>query len=277
VSRAADDDRQRSHVGRLTDKLQEAVKKLSYKTTVDHLKKKGIQKVNVVGLDRIVALIEAAVHRTLRAQMAGLGGIEKRGEIAFATREEFLKLLSSNETLEREHEEVVKEKDALEGQVTTLRRELGTVQATLAEREARVQSEERVRAAADDAALTREVDGLLERTGRKDDAAVRRLTDDLLALFHARLTEERKRVTEARRKESQNEVELLNRRLTKLSMALQESEAELERVANAKQVDDGVASVFKDVQGLSPGDSRFQQKKGLMSSIFEANQKLRGS
>lgn len=261
-------------MGKLTHKLQEAVKKLSYKTTVDQLKKKGIQKVNVVGLDRIVALIEAAVHRTLKARMAGFGGFEKRDEIADATREEFLKLLHSNQTLEQAREEIAGEKSQLEDEVEGLRDELRSVQTMLAEREAQMAREESVRAAAADDQLNAEVQGLLESIGVIDDPNVRDAVDQVLGLVRTRLDSERTRVTEARRAEHQHEVDQLNRRLSKLNSALQNSESQLKKVLKAKAIDPGIASVYDEVQGLDMQDSLFEQKKELMASIFEANVKL---
>lgn len=35
-----------------------------------------------------------------------------------------------------------------------------------------------------------------------------------------------------------------------------------------------MASMFDEVQGLDGGDERFEQKLGLMKSIFEANLEL---
>ncbi len=261
-------------MGKLTHKLQEAVKKLSYKTTVDQLKKKGIQKVNVVGLDRIVALIEAAVHRTLRARMAGFDGVQKRGEIADATREEFLKLLHSNESLERARDEVEEEKHELASEVTRLRTELRSVQSSLDDREATHAREERQRAAAVDAALDEEVQAILAQHGVGNDPKAAAAVGAIMDVVRARLVEERRLASEARRNEYQKEIDLLNRRLSKLNGALSNTERELHRVMRAKSSDDGIASIYSEVQGLNEGDGHFAQKKELMASIFEANRDL---
>ena len=45
--------------------LKDAVRQMSFRTSLDKLKKKGVQNVNVLGIDRIISLIEAAVHRSL--------------------------------------------------------------------------------------------------------------------------------------------------------------------------------------------------------------------
>lgn len=261
-------------MGKLSTKLQEAVRKLSYKTTVDELKKKGIQRVNVVGLDRIVALIEAAVHRTLKQRIAGFDGIERRGEIATRTREEFLKLLNSKESLERARDEVVEEKQELNQEVVRLREELRKVQTELSDQEVRIATDERLRHAEDDEALQSEIDDLLFSLGLAGNEKSEELVKRVLGLTQVRLDAERSRVAEARRKEYQSEVELLNRRLSKLNGTLQQTEKQLQAVMRAKNIDEGIASIYKDVQGLDDADSFFEQKKGLMSSIFEANLKL---
>ncbi|MCA8969721.1 MAG: hypothetical protein KDC95_08055 [Planctomycetes bacterium] len=264
------------NVGKLSQKLQEAVRKLSYKTTVDELKKKGIQRVNVVGLDRIVALIEAAVHRTLKQRIAGFEGIERRGEIATRTREEFLKLLNSKETLERARDEVIEEKEELQDEVLRLREELRSTQTQLSSQEAKIATEERMRHAEADQELQAEIDELMFKLGLAGNAKSEELVRHVLELTQVRLDAERERVAEARRKEYQSEVELLNRRLSKLNGTLQETEKQLMAVMRAKNIDDGIASIYKDVQGLDNADNHYETKKELMSSIFEANLRLQG-
>jgi hypothetical protein len=49
--------------------LKDAVRQMSFRTSVDKLKKKGVQNVNVLGIDRIISLIEAAVHRSLKSRL----------------------------------------------------------------------------------------------------------------------------------------------------------------------------------------------------------------
>ena len=69
----------------------------------------------------------------------------------------------------------------------------------------------------------------------------------------------------------QREIELLRRRVNKLTESLGLTEQELLRLRSAGTVDDGVASIYREVQGLSMEDTRDELKQQLMSSIFEAN------
>ena len=46
--------------------------KLAYSTSVDQLKKRGVNKVNVLGVDRIAMLIQEAVKKSLRFRLLAL-------------------------------------------------------------------------------------------------------------------------------------------------------------------------------------------------------------
>ncbi len=255
----------------LQKKLQEAVRKLSYRTSVDQLKQRGISKVNVVGLDRIVALVETAVHRTLRARMQGFQGLDglgpnaERGSIAEDARDEFLRLLRSNEKLEQVHQEVKAEKDELESEIDMMRLELLELRKAVNERRDKVEMEERIRVAETDADLFAELEGLFSQAGRAD------LFEQVRDIMATRLMSERHLLNEARKAEHKGEVDLLERRIEKLTSTLQNTEAQLVSALDSKDVDQGISSIYREVQGISDKDVFFQKKKGLMASIFEAN------
>lgn len=75
--------------------------------------------------------------------------------------------------------------------------------------------------------------------------------------------------------EHQRQIELLERRIAKLTQSLGMTEAELQRVLRAKSLDPGIASIYKSVQGLSGGEVQMELKRALMEKIFEANVELR--
>lgn len=79
---------------------------------------------------------------------------------------------------------------------------------------------------------------------------------------------------EQKRREAESEVDLLRRRLTKLSSSLEMTEDELRRVMKMKSIDPGVASIYRTVQGLDSQDGDVELKKDMMSAIFEANLEL---
>jgi hypothetical protein len=75
--------------------------------------------------------------------------------------------------------------------------------------------------------------------------------------------------------EYKRQVELLERRLAKLSHQLGITEEELARVARMKNVDLGLASVYRAVQGLADDEEQVEIKRQLMAKIFEANVQLK--
>ena len=73
----------------------------------------------------------------------------------------------------------------------------------------------------------------------------------------------------------ESDIEKLQRRIDKLKGSLAQTEEALRKLALLKDVDPGVASEFRTVQGLSDLDAMFGQKNHLLRDIFEANCQLR--
>ncbi|MBL8862261.1 MAG: diguanylate cyclase [Planctomycetes bacterium] len=76
-------------------------------------------------------------------------------------------------------------------------------------------------------------------------------------------------------REKQRQIEILERRIAKLTQALGLTEEELRRVASLKGVDFGLPSIYKTVQGLSGAEPEFERKKVMMLTILEANLALK--
>ena len=70
------------------------------------------------------------------------------------------------------------------------------------------------------------------------------------------------------------QVDLLERRLAKVSGLLENNELEIKRLRRMKTVETGVASKFTEVQGIAEDDENGETKKEMMSQIFAANLKL---
>lgn len=244
----------------LKKSLKEAVKRLAYNTSVDQLKKKGVKRVNVLGLDRIVSLIEEAVHRSLRHRLV----TSEREAVVDATTEEFLKLLKSNEELKARHE-------AAEEESNNLRIQLQRLQAELTERlnEAEVQRQHDYEG--EDEEIARRVARLFDRS--KGDLP-EEMRGQVYDLIQSVVGEERREVLIAREAARDREVDNLQRRIKKLSDSLQATESKLTEVAGMKDVETGVASIYREVQGLRGGDRESERKKELMADIFSANLQL---
>ena len=74
---------------------------------------------------------------------------------------------------------------------------------------------------------------------------------------------------------ARKQVEMLERRITKLTESLSATEIELKRIAAMKNIDVGVASIYRTVQGLSQDEDQFAAKAEMLKNIFEANMALR--
>ena len=62
----------------LRKNLRDALRKMSYSTSVDQLRRRGVRQVNVLGLDRVVSLVEQAVYHSLRHRLMGLDRKQRR-------------------------------------------------------------------------------------------------------------------------------------------------------------------------------------------------------
>lgn len=71
------------------------------------------------------------------------------------------------------------------------------------------------------------------------------------------------------------EMDVLQRRLAKVNALLDDAETELAVRRKAGPGEDGVESIYRDVQGLDPGDEQREKKGNLMRSIFDANLDLK--
>lgn len=80
--------------------------------------------------------------------------------------------------------------------------------------------------------------------------------------------------TGARDTGARRQIDLLERRLAKMTRLLEERDQEVAMV-RAGPAEDGVASVFREVQGIEGSGQEVERKKALMSRIFEANLDLR--
>ena len=253
------------------DSLKKAVRQIAYRTDVDSLKKQGVNKVNVLGLDRIVALIDEAVHRSLKSRLVGI----EREAVADATKSEFLRLLRSNQNLEKQRSELERLKDRSEEEVDGLRRELQQMQSQLEQRMSEsVTIEDHGRYEGENQAIAEKIRDVLTQVVSEGRIDVGGLQERLMELVLHSVGDERRQTEEAKQALRDREVENLQRRISKLTQSLDQTEDRLRKVAAMKDIDEGISSIYREVQGLSPEDNSFGKKKELMSAIFEANIRL---
>lgn len=71
------------------------------------------------------------------------------------------------------------------------------------------------------------------------------------------------------------EMDVLQRRLAKVNALLDDAESELAARRRGKPGDDGIESIYRNVQGLDEEDEQREKKGSLMRSIFDANLDLK--
>ena len=254
--------------------LKDAVRQMSFRTSLKSLEKKGVQQVSVLGLDRIISLIEAAVHRSLRSRLVGV----EREAVADATKAEFVRLLRTNEDLQRQKSEVEQQKERAEEEIDQLRRELGKQQ-----KELELKLEEGALAVGnryegEDAVIAKKVAEVMKALAgaqaKGQGLPVGVAEEKVMELVMDVIAGERKAADEARRALQDREVDLLQRRIGKLNETLGHTERRLREVAALKDIDGGISSIYREVQGVNGDDAHAGKKKELMAEIFRANLEL---
>ena len=254
-------------MGGFRESLKQAVRQIAFRTDLNSLKKQGIEQVSVLGMDRIVGLIEEAVHRSLKSRLVGL----EREAVADATKAEFLRLLRTNQDLQREKSEVERLKERAEEEIDQLRRQLGADKQAL---EQRLQSDSLSSQARYEGENTRLVERVRELLSSAGPGAGAALQEQVLDLVFQTVDKERRSAEHARSALRDREVDNLQRRIEKLTSSLETTEHRLRQVAAMKNIDDGISSIYREVQGLIDGSEQFGKKKDLMSAIFAANLRL---
>ena len=248
--------------------LKDALRQVSFRTSVDKLKKKGIQDVNVLGIDRLVGLVEAAVHRSLRSRLMGVD----REAVAESTKAEFLRLLQSHEDLQREKTQIEQARERAEEEIDLMRRELARKQSALQVRLEADPVEQTNRYVGEDAAIATKVAEVLASIHESASTPTPDvLQDRLMALVMDVVHEERKTADSARKALQDREVDILQRRIKKLSATLTATEQQLARASVEQNVETGISSIYREVQGLDVSDQHAGKKRELMADIFRAN------
>lgn len=245
-------------------------------TSLSKLQQKGKKSVRVIGMDQILQLIEKAVDRALDERMLEMETRE-RGRIVSEARQEFERLSREVTQLETSRRAVFEEVRDAEQRVDALRLEIQHSEALMAE----VQNERRLgeflpaEPGIDRTAWAREIGDIiqdsLDEVGPLSDEARERLVRRLAAAMPD--SPERLAPSSASDFEYREKITTLERRMAKLRRRLAEAEKILES-AQGGEVDPGIASIYREVQGLGDGSRNLEKKKGLMSVIYEANRKL---
>ncbi len=235
------------------------------RTTLDGLKKRGHQSVNVLSFRDIQALIERAIENTLQRRGLDLN----RGDIQDEVRHEFLSLMQERDALQSTVDSLLREKDELAENRQALASELNKATEEYEHAQESVQAGIPKDVAELMRRITAEVSDTQNAAGIHED-----LTKKTLELVNAAIEEHAAALSTNAAAAQASNLNHLQRRISKLKRKLQETEDMLER-ARAEGVDPtGIAGEQVD-PGLKSGDPNFGMKKDLLGEIFKLNVELR--
>lgn len=102
------------------------------------------------------------------------------------------------------------------------------------------------------------------------------LRDRLLVTVTRWSSESRRTLSRELDLRKEEELDRLRRRVTKLTQRLEEAEVRLRHAVVRVPVEDGIASAFRNVQGVSEDDLQYELKREMMRDILRANLRLQG-
>jgi hypothetical protein len=117
--------------------------------------------------------------------------------------------------------------------------------------------------------------GLAFARAERDGLSLEVLRGEMNALVQDVARRERRELLDSLIAEHDRQIDVLERRLAKLNHALEVSEAALRELAARKGLDDGLASIYRTVQGLPDDEPGAARKRLLLEAIFRANAELR--
>ncbi len=257
------------------DPVAETLRRWSRETTVEDLQRRGVSQLRSVSLSTVSDLIEKAVNRALLARTLHNDEDPSQEErhlasISEATREEFLTLVNSDAPQENRIGAMEAQAVSTIGQLQT---ELHSRRAEIAHQELKLDTVGGATAPSE-AQMESKLRKLFVSWGG-DSSAPSAMEKEVISLVLSELRAERVAIERERLNRHKNETCLLERRIEKLNRLLGESQVHLAAAQMQSNVDTGLASEYDSVQGLDPSDGRLEQKKALMSSIFEANRAMR--
>jgi len=251
----------------VNEALADLVRQVAQPTTPAELARRG-KTLRSVSLRQISTLIEQAVNRTLLARTIDVGPDEMQALLEGA-RGEFLSMLEAGARLDSSRETLHRGRASLEGELSRLRVELrGGPPAPLPAADGAVAAEEERQLAA----ALREAFATLD----PQSPALLRVEREVLGRTQEALRASRRAAREAWQVERQEEVRNLERRIAKLVASLETAELAISRLAAAKGVEEGIASLYRRVQGLAVDAPQLELKRALLAEIFRANALMQG-
>ncbi len=249
---------------KLDSVVTDVVRRMSRETTPEEMQARGVRKVRSVSLSRVAGLIENAIQTALMQRHLGVVEDHQKA-FSEAARQEFVRLIEggSPQAAPPEAEDAL---DRLKSQLRSRRETL--------EEDQRSWQTGQGHDSESDQALEGELRQVFVHWGG-DSGRLSPLEQEITQVAVRALRQERTRGAQADLARRAKEIDVLERRVAKLSGELHHTEAELARVLAAKNIDPGLQSIYSEVQGLSTQDDEYERKSELMTALFAANIELR--
>ena len=231
------------------------------KTTPAELAKRGVRRLRTYKMSEVSFLIERALNKTLAERMLQPLPAEEMAELSGAVEKEFKQQLGNVEELRASRGELETQRDSAKRELTKFREEVKKRRAPDSEPGGKRH-------------LLHEISVLMKPLADQasgPDWLAKGVTSDLHGLVEKRvanaLDKDRKRV--------EAQIGKLERRIAKLMGTTETMERALGSIAGTKEPENGLASIYRTTQGLSHAENDAEQKRAMMSDIFNANLKLR--
>ena len=156
-----------------------------------------------------------------------------------------------------------------EAEIQGLRDDLAAQRESFRQEEALLQEEASEMGGLQQAALVDRIQQIFAKGTRTPELEA--IEKEIVSFAIEELFEGRRKAVEAQMAEHKRLVDQLERRIAKLTALLGVTEEQLQKVLSMKTIDEGVASIYRTVQGLSQDAAAAEQKRAMMSEIFRQN------
>lgn|SRR5262245_30900933 len=233
--------------------------------SVTNLERRGVRSVRLLGADQIAALIEQSLDRALQDRLLEITDHE-RAKLLDRARDEFERLRAQVQGLETEAERKRRELLDVESRLSDLSGDFQKANASL-------DAEILAAMTAPTAPVVDPRDELEVLTRVVNLAGIQEpsLAARVAGAIAKHLAAEREKAAAEAAKTQRERVEMLERRLAKLTETLERTEQQLAVAIENAQNDPGVESIYRTVQGLKETAKDFQRKRAMLSEIFSKN------
>jgi hypothetical protein len=218
----------------------------------------------------ISKLIEKAVNRTLMERTIGGISEPELRDLVESANDELFRMLHQQEELDHTRTQIGEQRVAFKEELDRIRKDIASRRGFVESRPTRSREEVERSENEELVARIRRSFATLESFPPE----VRRVEREVIARAFEVLEIARASAFEAGSANADERVQNLERRVAKLVQSLETTEEVLKRVSSMKQLDVGLESIYRVVQGLSPDELEIERKREMMKEIFRKNLEL---